>query len=58
MKQIFDLAYYSESVLGIILPSVRQQPIGVGCGVFAIAFASDILNGCAVTGKCVLMSEK
>ena len=51
MKQICDLAHCSESVLGIILPSVQQQPNGVDCGVFAIAFAVDILNGFAEIGK-------
>ena len=38
-------------MLGIILPSVQQQPNGVDCGVFAIAFAVDILNGFAEIGK-------
>ena len=51
MKQICDLAHCSESVLGIILPSVQQQPNCVDCGVFAIAFAVDILNGFAEIGK-------
>ena len=51
MKQICDLAHCSESVLGIILPSVQQQPNGVDCGVFAISFAFDILNGFAEIGK-------
>ena len=51
MKQISDLAHCSESVLGIIISSVQQQPIGVDCGVFAIAFAVDIFNGFAETGK-------
>ena len=51
MKQICDLAHCSESVLGIILPSVQQQPNGVDCSVLAIAFAVDILNGFAETGK-------
>ena len=51
MKQICDLANCSEKVLGIILPSARQQLIDVDFGVFAIPFASDILNGFGVTGK-------
>ena len=51
MKKISDLAHCSESVLGIILPSVQQQPNGVDCGVFAIAFAVDILNGTAEIRK-------
>ena len=51
MKQICDLAHCSESVLGIILSSVQQQPNGVDCGVFAIAFAADILNESAEIGK-------
>ena len=40
MKQICDLAHCSESILGIILSSVQQQPIAV-----------DILNGFGETGK-------
>ena len=40
MKQICDLAHCSESILGIILSSVQQQPIAV-----------DILNGFAENGK-------
>ena len=40
MKQICDLAHCSESILGIILSSVQQQPIAV-----------NILNGFAETGK-------
>ena len=51
MKQICDLAHCSESVLGIILLSMQQQPTGVDCGVFAIAFAVDIVNGFADFGK-------
>ena len=51
MKQICDLAHCSESVLGIILPSVQQQPNGVDCSVLAITFAVDILNGFSETGK-------
>ena len=51
MKQICDLAHWSESVLGIILPSVQQQPDGVVWSVFAVAFAVDILNGFAEIGK-------
>ena len=51
MKQICDLAHCSESVLGIILPSVQQQPNGVDCGVFAIAFPVDIINGFDEIGK-------
>ena len=51
MKLICDLAHCSESVLKIIPPSVQQQPNGVDCGVFAIAFAVDILNGFAEIGK-------
>ena len=46
MKQICDLAHCSESVLGIILLSVQQQPNGVDCRVFV-----DILNGFAEIGK-------
>ena len=57
MKQICDLAHCSESLLGIILPSVQQQPNGVDCAVFAIAFAVDILNGLQKLEN-VLMSEK
>ena len=48
MEQICDLAHCSESVLGIILPSVQQQPFGIDCSVFAIVFA---VNGFAETGK-------
>ena len=51
MKQICYLAHCSESVSGIILPSVQQQPNGVGCGAFAIAFAVDNLNGIAEIRK-------
>ena len=51
MNQICDLAHCSESVLEIILPSVQQQPNDVDCGVFAIAFAVDILNWFAEIGK-------
>ena len=51
MKQICDLAHCSESLLGIILPSVLQQPNGVDCGVFAIAFAAYILNAFAKIRK-------
>ena len=51
MKQICDLAHCSESVLGIILPSVQQQANDVDCGVFAIAFAVAILNEFAEIGK-------
>ena len=51
MKQICDLVHCSESVLGIILPSAQQQPNGVDCGVFAIAFAVDILSGFAEIRK-------
>ena len=51
MKQICDLANCSESILGIILSSVQQQPNGVTCGVFLIAFVFDILNGFAEIGK-------
>ena len=40
MKQICDLAHCNESILGIILSSVQQQPIAV-----------NILNGFAETGK-------
>ena len=47
MKQICELVHCSESVLEIILPIVQQQPIGVDCGVFAIAFAVGIFE----TGK-------
>ena len=46
-----DLAHCSESVLEIVLPSVQQEPNGVDCGVFAIAFAVDILNRFAEIGK-------
>ena len=49
--QICDLAHCSVSVLGIILPSVQQQPNGVDCSLLAIAFADDILNRSAETGK-------
>ena len=51
MKQICDLAHCSESVQGIILPSVQQQPSGVDCSVFGIAFAADVLHGFAEIGK-------
>ena len=51
MKQICDLVHWGESVFGNILPSLQQQPIGVDCGAFAIAFAVDILNGFAETRK-------
>ena len=51
MKQICDLAHCSESVLGMILSSVLQQPAGVDYGVFVIAFAVNILNGFAETRK-------
>ena len=30
---------------------MQQQPISVDCRIFAIAFAADILNGFAETGK-------
>ena len=50
MKLICDLAHCSESVLKIIPPSVQQQPNGVDCGVFAIAFGVDILNRFAEIG--------
>ena len=46
MKQICDLAHCSKRALGIILPSVQQQPVSVDCGVFAIAFAVNILRTC------------
>ena len=46
-----NLAHCSENVSGIVLPSVQQHPNGVDCGVFAIAFAVDILNGFAEIGK-------
>ena len=51
MKQICDLAHCSGSVLEIVPPSVQQQPNGVNCSVLPIAFAVDILNGLAETGK-------
>ena len=51
MKKICDLAPCTEIVLGIILSSVQQHPIDVDCGVLAVAFAVDILNGFAETGK-------
>ena len=52
MKKICNLPHCSKSVLGIILSSMQQQFIGVDYGVFAIAFAVNILNGFAETGKC------
>ena len=51
MKGICDLAHCSEGVLGIILPSMHQQPNGVDCGVFAIAFPVGILIGFPEVGK-------
>ena len=40
-----------KAFFGIILSRVQQQLNGVDCGVFAIAFAADILNGFAEIGK-------
>ena len=51
MKGICDLTHCSESVLGIILPSMHQQANGVDCGVLAVAFPVDILNEFAEVGK-------
>ena len=51
MKGICDLTHCSESVLGITLPSMHQQPNGVDCGVFAVAFPVDLLNEFAEVGK-------
>ena len=48
--QVCDLAHCSESVLGIILSSVQQQPIAVDCGVFAMVLVVDLLNRFAKTG--------
>ena len=51
MKGICDLTHCSESVLGITLPSMHQQPNGVDCGVFAVAFPVGILIGSPEVGK-------
>ena len=51
MKGICDLTHCSESVLGIILPSMHQKTNVVDCGLFAVAFPVDILNEFAEVGK-------